>query len=86
MLLFWALPIDWSSFSVHEHLLWLCYCEDTVIKKYIHHTGMYSYILLKSRVSFAEKPHPKNQFYSKVLVKCANWMVNQVYDFLFFFS
>lgn len=24
MLLFWVLPIDWSSLSVHERLLWQC--------------------------------------------------------------
>jgi len=64
----------------------MCFCEDTVIEKYIHHTGMYSHILLNSRASFAEKQHPKHQLNSEVLVECAIRMVNQDLQFFFSFS
>lgn len=64
----------------------MCFCEDTVIKKYIHHTGMYSHILLNSRASFAEKQHPKHQLNSEVSVECAIRMVNQDLQFFFSFS
>lgn len=64
----------------------MCFCEDTVIKKYIHHTRMYSHILFNSRASFGEKQHPKNQLNSEVLVECAIRMVNQDLQFFFSFS